>query len=139
MVLVEQTHCFSSSTCSVGSRVRSEYQGFGSFADGARGTPFSVSAGVTFLVALMAAIIELYSFEKMSLVLIRIAEEEKPTCSKSSNKLICPLVVGSTGPRVELFATKSLRSSSSRRFFFFSALSTPDFSRSKSMRASESY
>ena len=64
----------------------------------------------------------------------------KPTCSKSSNRLICPLVVGSTAPRVELLAARSFKSSSSRRVFFFSFLSnTPDFSRSKSIRASESY
>ena len=69
-----------------------------------------------------------------------LGEKKKPTCSKSSNKFICPLVVGSTAPRVELFAARSFKSSSSRRFFFFSDLSnTSDFSRSKSIRASESY
>ena len=70
-VLWTKTHRFSSSTSTAGSWVGSEYQGFRSLADGARGTPFSVSAGVTFLVALMAAINELWSFEKWVLSLFK--------------------------------------------------------------------
>ena len=51
-----QTHHSSPPTSSAGSQVRSDFR---SLADGVRDTPFSVSAGVTFLVALLAAINEL--------------------------------------------------------------------------------
>jgi len=68
-------------------------------------------------------------------------EEIQPTSSKSSNKLICPFVVGNTAPCMELEPAMCFVSSSSLRFlfFFFSVLSNiPALSRSMSIRASES-
>jgi len=92
------------------SLLRSEYQGLRSLADGAKGTPFSVSAGSTFFVARIAAIMAV--------------------CSKSSKKLIWPPVVGRTAPLVELPSAIILSRSSSFRFFFEDFSVTPARSRS---------
>ncbi len=121
------THLLPSSASSTGllSSFLEEYHGFRSLADGAKGTPLSVSTGSAFFLDddRIAADIWL--------------------CSRSSKRLMCPLGFVRAGCGAEVVATCSSNLSSSKSSLFRDLLEedsrfVPARSLSKSIRASES-